>query len=334
MQAAMPSSAQTVSDAFRRLRADFEEGSRQHPGLNHFWVLAVGFVSDKMLECVARKFGKPIIEVTKWPDPTTGRVEYSCLLGNADQCHRFRELARDARAAFVKFLESAGQVVEPTAYEPHIAWVGDLYSMATVTQVPLLRIRQLLLGEWAATRGPVTLAPMADDEQNKARLERMRDKFGEPVAVHRFQSLEHDVFTASVGMLDVILHDAKETASFQHALTAALELPDRVESTGAVLPVEGRSGGESDSLHAPHGRLVAAPRPPWVNQAELIGPCGHGDFAKLMGISDKQLYRVIDKGMVWKERGPTSKKFYFHHPDPAVHRKLREDFERGRSKRP
>jgi hypothetical protein len=329
----MPSSTHTVLDAFRRLRADFEEGSRQHPGLNHFWVRAVNFVSDKVLDWVANTFGKAIVEVTKWPDPD-GTVEYSCFLGDADQCRRFRELAQSARTAFAKFLESAGQEVGHTAYDPHVAWVGDLYSMAAESQSPVLRVRQQLLGEWAGAGGRGSLVPMPDDEQNERHLEWMRKRLGEPVAVHRFQRLEHDVFTASVAMLDLIIHDAGETTSFQHALDAVLESPGQVASTRAGTPVTSPSGGGSDPLQAPQGSMVAARRPPWVNQAELIGPCGHKAFASLLNISDKQLYRVLKQGIVWKEAGPTPKRFYFHHKDPAIHRKLREAFERGRSKRP
>jgi hypothetical protein len=65
----------------------------------------------------------------------------------------------------------------------------------------------------------------------------------------------------------------------------------------------------------------------------MIGPCGHTEFASLMGISAKHLYRVIIEGTVWKDPGPTRKKFYFFHRDPPTHRRLREAFERRGSKR-
>ena len=52
-----------------------------------------------------------------------------------------------------------------------------------------------------------------------------------------------------------------------------------------------------------------------------------------MDISGKHLYRLVDKGDVWKEEGPSKKKFYFHHRDSANHRRLREEFERRRVKK-
>ncbi len=331
----MPPKAQTVAEAFRHLRAEFEDGSHQFPGLDHFWVLAAAFASDKVLEAIARKFGKALAEVTKWPD-TEGLVEYSCFLGGTDTFTRFRELARDARTAFTQFMRGANRLRWQTAYDahPHVAWMADVYAMAADSDAPLLRVEHLLVGEYAAVAGPQSLVYMPDDKQNKARLKRMEKRLGQPRAVHRLQRMEQDIFSASVGMLDTILHDASETTPFQAALASVLDTPGTAGLAVVDDAPKGPVGGRRDAQRTPQGGPIEPLLPAWVNMAETIGPISHTAFAKLLNISAKHLYREIANGHVWKGCGPTKKRFYFHLQDPKAHRRLREDVELGRRKRP
>jgi hypothetical protein len=52
-----------------------------------------------------------------------------------------------------------------------------------------------------------------------------------------------------------------------------------------------------------------------------------------MKVNPRTLYRLIDAEKVWKEPGPSAKRFYFYHRDPQVHRKLREAFQRDSGKK-
>jgi hypothetical protein len=152
-------------------------------------------------------------------------------------------------------------------------------------------------------------------------VEALRKAFGEPVAVHRQQSLLGDVCTASVAMIDKILADP-ETPAVWEAAAASARPPDS-SAKGPAAPTCTSGGPVGDRRE----------RPPWVNEAELVGPCYHTEFASLMGISGKHLYRLMKDGEVWREAGLTAKKFHFHHRDPAAHRKLREKFERPKQKK-
>jgi hypothetical protein len=330
----MPTKAPTLTEVFQRLRAAFEEGSHRHPGLDHFWVLSVAFVGDKVLEAIARGFGKPLAEVTKWPD-RDDLVEYSCFVGGTDPFVRFRELAWDARTAFVQLLRGAGQAAQHTAYDalPHVSWMADLYAMASVSDAPRLRVRRLLVGEYPVAVGPQRLVFVPDDEQNAARMQQTRERYGKPMAVHLFQRLELDTFTASAGMLDVIVHDASENPPFQEALAAALATPTMGESTEVDNSVKEQPGGGQGASRTAQDRQTAVSPPTWVNSAELIGPCGHKAFAELLGISPKHLYQEIQEERIWRRPGPTKYRFYFYHRAPDIHRRLQEALERSRSRR-
>jgi hypothetical protein len=315
----MPPSPPTPPEAFQQLRAEFARASRQHPGLKHFWVQAAGHADQAVLEMLAQYSGQPLAEVTQWPRPD-GYVEYSCFLGSREQFEQFKGFAERARSAFVKVLAQLGLTARHGDYEGHVAWVADLYFAANKTPTPLLAVQLMAVGEWRCAAG-TKLVPIPEGGRTTNDVEALRKAFGEPVAVHRQQSLLGDVCTASVAMIDKILTDA-ETPSAWEASAASARPPD--------LPAQGPAAPTCTSGGPLGGRPAS---PDWVNQAEMVGPCGHGEFAKLMNISGKHLYTLIQEEQVWKEKGTSPKRFYFHHRDPNMHRKLREDFERARQKK-
>jgi hypothetical protein len=252
-------------------------------------------------------------------------------LGDEDQLAQFKELARRARSTFSTFLAAEG--IEPfhVAYAPHVAWVADVYHMGADNDVPLLRVHGLLLWEQSAVRGPVALYQLPDDEQNRARLQKMRDRFGEPTAVHCHQRLEQDVFTASAIMIDVVVRSADENPTLQKGLKAVVNTSHPLElgSAGGLSP-RGAGFSPAGAVSGGQSATTSVPRPSWVHSSELIGPCSTEDFANLMGISTKHLYTQIRGEKVWREQGPTKKRFYFYLRDQKKHQKLRTDFERNR----
>jgi hypothetical protein len=244
---------------------------------------------------------------------------------------QFKKLAQIARATFVALFKRAGHAPLHTDYAPHVAWMADLYDMADVDSAPLLCVQRLLLGEWIQVDGQRTLVSIVDDEQRPNALPKMRKKFGEPIAVHRYLRLEHDVFTASSAMIDVIFRHAESEPVFQEALASVITVAGSPEShAGGGIAIQAKSG--PSALITP--AIAPAPsRPNWVHEGEMVGPCSHAAFAKLMGISAKHLYDVIKQEIVWKEKAPTPRRFYFHHRDPKQHQQLRTAFERDRQTR-
>jgi hypothetical protein len=315
----MPPFGQTPPRTFQQLRAEFAGASHQHPGVKHFWVQAAGHADQAVLETLAQWPGQPLEEVTQWPSPD-GRVEYSCFLGSRKQLGHFKGLAERARSTFVKVIAQLGRKAPHGAFEGHVAWVADLYLAAHKDPTPLLAVQSMAMGEWRCAAG-IKRVPIAWDGETIKHLEKLRESFGKPMAVHRYQSLLCDVCTASTAMIDKILEDPEVPSAWK--ASAASAGPTDLPAQGPAAPT-GTSGGPVGSKPA---------RPGWVNQAEMVGPCGHTEFATLMGISFKHLYRLIAADEVWKEKGPTDKKFYFHHRDPAAHRKLREEFERSKQKK-
>jgi hypothetical protein len=268
---------------------------------------------------LAEGAGQHLAEVTQWPGPDGG-VEYSCFLGGWEQLGHFKGFAEQARSAFVKVLAQLGRTARHGDYEGHVAWVADLYFAANKAPTPLLAVQSMAVGEWRCAAG-IKCVPIAWDGETIKHLEKLRETFGEPVAVYRQQSLLGDVCTASVAMIGKILEDPETPAAWE-AAAASARPPD--------LPAQGPAAPTCTSGGPLGGRPA---RPDWVNQAEMVGPCGHGEFAKLMGITGKHLYKLIQEEQVWKEKGTSARRFFFHHRDPNMHRKLREDFERARQKK-
>jgi hypothetical protein len=199
---------------------------------------------------------------------------------------------------------------------------------------PQLSIEYFALGEWATAKGSTKFLKWALGEQSEAHLQSLRTKLGEPIAVHRVQALVQDVFTASVAMITEILKDGSTDSCVGTALDTSVPESMLLTSPGeGPLPSSVTATASGSGATKPRSPALSRTRPSWVNQAELIGPIGHMAFAKLMEISDKHLYRMVQDELVWKERGPSAKKLYFYHSDPSIHRRLREAFEREKSKK-
>jgi hypothetical protein len=248
-------------------------------------------------------------------------------VGAQDQFTLFKTLAERARVAFVQLLEQLGYEIRHDGYEAHVAWVADLCHMANVSPSPLLGVQYLLLAECpGATR--IKLVAIPSGEHAAGRVQDLRKRFGQNLTIHRQQYLLHDVFTSSVAMIDGILEEGT-TAPVHEVLATLARLP-------AATHAEPKAG-TSDPVTAAHPSGSQAGnrprRPDWVNQAELVGPCGHTEFANLMNISERHLSRLMQAGTIWREPGPSPNRFYFHHSDHAKHQKLREAFERSRTKR-
>jgi hypothetical protein len=330
----MPSPALTVKEAFEQLRAQFEQGSHQHPGLWHFWMQVAESVRDEVLQETATQHGQPLVEVTKWPN-TEGKVDYSCFFGASEQLEHFKRLAEQARGLLTEPLSRRGITPPHTTYQPHIAWLVDLYDQATTGATPGLSARLSLVGEWWLPAGGTRVILVVDDEEGHKHLGRLQKKWGPPLAGHRHWELTHDVFTASAAMIQHILAEAAANPDVRDALGRPVQ---STTATAGPIPCAAPPGspppgsGNSNLTKAGPGG-VRQRRPAWVNQADLIGPCSHTAFAKLLDLSGTHLYRLIKQGEVWKERGPSAKKFYFHHRDPTTQRRLREVFERSRTQR-
>ena len=316
-----------LREAFREIQAQFERESHHHPGLRHFWLGAAQFVDRTVLEGVAQIYNQPLVEVTRWGRKNE-HIDLSCFVGSAGHVESFKRLAFQARSLFVQILEQLGQEPRHAVYDAPIAWLADLYYLANRDPKPQLRVEQFALGEWPTGEGTNRLLPLPFGEQFEARFRALKRKLGEPIAVHRIQRLTPDVFTASIAMIANIF----EEGSAEPRVGTALDVRARESPASTSL---GADPAHSDSQPAASGTSAStarSPTPPgWVNQAELIGPCGHEAFAKLMGISGKQLYRKIRNGDVWKERGPSARKFYFYHREHKNHRRLQNDFQRIRS---
>jgi hypothetical protein len=267
---------------------------------------------------LAEGAGQPLAEVTQWPGPE-GRVEYSCFLGSREQLGWFKGLAERARSAFVKVLAQRGYAARHGAYEGHVAWVADLYLAANKDPTPLLAVQLVAVGEWRCAAGIKRVLIAGGDTTNH--LEKLRETFGEPVAVHRQQALLHDVCTASAAMIDTILADPETPSVWETSATSAG--PSDLSAQGPAAPTCTSGGPDGDRRACP----------PWVNEAELVGPCSHAEFAKLMGISGKHLYKLMKDEEVWREAGMVRKRFYFHLRDPKMHQRLREGFERDQQKK-
>jgi hypothetical protein len=321
----------TLKDAFQQLRFHFEQGSHHDFDLRHFSLQAVHYVDGLVLEQVAQMYGQSLIETTRWPY-TDGRVDYSCFLGKQAQFERFKRLAEQAQKLLVRSLQQAGFPPRDTVLEPHIAWIDHLYFAADCAPGPLLSVEHFRVAEWPTANDSVKVFRIAHAEAD-AFIESLKVEHGDPLAVHKCQALTQDVFSASTAMIDAIIADAANTPEVQQALStpAPPSPPGKPAGRGSAAPVaeaaQALGGGAAPKF------LPGQSRPDWVNQAELIGPCGHEAFAKLMDISGKQLYRLVHKGDVWKERGPSKKRFYFHHRDLDNHRRLREEFESRRVKK-
>jgi hypothetical protein len=320
----------SLEEALRELKGRLEQESRRHPGLHHYWVQGVQFVSARVLERVADSYGRPLVEVTKWAREAA-RVDYSCLAGSGEQLERFKGLAQEARSLFGGLCRQLGGSPRHTVYEDHVAWLADLYFEAGADPAPLLSVNRFLVAEWPTAAASVKLLTFPEDDQAQARIRELRKSAGDPLAIHRAQALTQDVFTASAAMIATILAEAASSPQVK----AALSRPSPggggagppVSTTSTSLDKAEESGAGPGT---PQPRTRRPARPAWVSQAELIGPCGHEAFAELIGISGKHLYRLVKQGKVWKECGPSPKRFYFYHHDPTVHRKLREQFERAR----
>lgn len=316
-----------LREAFREIQAQFERESHQHPGLRHFWLGAAQFVDRTVLEGVAQKYNQPLVEVTQWPRENE-HIDLSCFVGSASHVESFKRLAIQARSLFVQILEQLGQEPRHTVYDAPIAWLADLYYLANRDPKPQLRVEQFAVGEWPTGKGTNRLLPLPFGEAFEAGFQALKRKLGKPGAVHCVQGLTQDVFTASMAMIANIFEEGSAEPRVGTALDVRAREPPASTSLGA-------DAAHSDSRPAASGTSASTARSPtcpgWVNRAELIGPCGHEAFAKLMGISGKQLYRKISKEEVWKERGPSAKRFYFYHREHRIHRQLQNDFERIRS---
>ncbi len=322
-----------LREAFEETRAQFDRESHKHPGLRHFWLQAVHFVHTPVLESVAQIYDQPLAEVTQWPREND-RIDFSCFVGSKEQVECFSRIAEQSRHLFVQLYEHLVKSPRHTPYPPYIPWLADLYYLAKKDPKPQLGVKDFALGEWSSTaKGATTVLQWALDEQSEAQLQSLRTKLGKPIAVHRVQVLVQNVFTASATMIADILKEAIDDPQVGAGLDTSVHGITILTSAGENLPSSTVTSTAADS-GASRTRSAAIPptRPSWVNQAELIGPISHVAFAQLLMISATHLYRLIQKGPVWKERGPSANKFYFYHRDPSIHRRLREAFERDRSK--
>jgi hypothetical protein len=177
-----------LKETFQELKGRFEQDSREHPAMHHYWVQGVQFVNTPVLEWVARGHGWTLVEVTKWPREG-GRVDYSCLAGSGELLERFKGLAREARSLFKELGRQLDGSLRHTVYEGHVAWLADLYFEAGDNPAPLLSANRFLVAEWPTAAGSVKLLTFPDDDQAQALIQQLRTTSGEPLAIHRGQAL-------------------------------------------------------------------------------------------------------------------------------------------------
>lgn len=78
-------------------------------------------------------------------------------------------------------------------------------------------------------------------------------------------------------------------------------------------------------------KSLSKPKQPWVNDAYVIPTCKSSDFAKLAGVTTRQLNRWIKSGNLWRGDTATEKKFDWYLKDHAKQRELYERSQRERT---
>jgi hypothetical protein len=311
----------TFGNALEKLSVRLSQIGRGDPQFRYCHVNSTYPATRDLLGRMLPVFGGLALHVSQIPEGN-GRVSYCCYYGDVHQQRAFEAIAVPTVSLVNMVLSALGET------EGFKTWFDLVHrSNQMFPDDDLTAIDRKPYEVWQINAKEPDVVSLSEVDDPEA-LNDYQIEHGPPDARCEVFTLRFDPFTAMGAVVGQFLTNIRKLErdgsrigeQALHALAGEDVIDTLEEAKG-----DAEHSGVRDSADAHKGR------PEWVNDASQFGPTTMLVAAKLLGIKDRQLRRLIRQGTVWREPG-TKKRYYFQHREFATNQKLQAGFRQNETR--